>query len=117
MSHELIYKGHYNELVYRLSSTDIDGNVIYPDMEAITEMRLYFKGVFYSSEDYEEAFDWTTYASDHAVIFKFGLIEDIELGKDAAAEIIIIATDYPDPGIIWNTLALHVVELEETVSE
>lgn len=111
-TYEIVYKDFENELKYMLSSEDVDGNVTYPNMTAITSMSLFFKEKFYSSDDYADVFDWTTYAASYIVVLKLGMITDIDTGKDANAELIVYSSDYPE-GKVWGTLALNVVELVE----
>jgi hypothetical protein len=107
-----VYLGFDNELKVELSQTDVHGAVTYPNFAAITDMAIYYLEKFYNSTDNNGVFDWATYKDDHIVGIKFGLCDNLELGKDAAAELIVYDPSHPD-GIVWDTLALKVVELPD----
>jgi hypothetical protein len=110
----MVYLGFDNELKVELSQTDVDGVVSYPNFAAITKMSVFFLEKFYDSEDNAGVFDWVTYAADHIVGIKLGLCDTLVLGKDTAAELIVYDPSHPD-GIVWDTLAIKVVELVEPV--
>jgi hypothetical protein len=109
--YNVIYKGRDNTLALQLSSTDELGVVTYPDLaDSVTKIDLILKGYCYDSTDYPTAFNFATEGDLGILILKLGLITDLQVVKDSAAEIIIYDASNPE-GIVWGTLPIKVIQL------
>ena len=111
VTYNVVYKGRDNTLALQLSSTDELGVVTYPDLaDSVTNIDLILKGVCYSSSDYGTAFDFTTEGDLGILILKLGLIPDLQVVKDSAAEIITYDASNAE-GVVWGTIPIKVIEL------
>jgi len=112
VTYNTVYKGRNNSLSVRLSNTNELGVVSYPDLIAggITIAEILINGKYYCSDDYPLAFDFTTEGEDGIITMVLGIIPEIELVKDAKAEIITYDPSHPD-GMVWGTIAIQVIEL------
>jgi len=105
---ETFYIGKDNASKLLLSN---DG--VAQDISSLTKVEVRYDGTTYSSEDYADAFDWTTYGEDGYLILKMGLISAItESGMDIAAEIIAYDSDNIN-GIVWGTFEVEMKDLSE----
>lgn len=75
------------------------------EMGLITKVSLRYKGVYYSSEDYPDAFDTVTSASEGKVIIRAGLIP-LAVGSDVVE--LLIYDNYSTEGIMWTQIAVQV---------
>ena len=106
-----VYKNHDNILAVQLSSTNEAGVVTHPDLtDSVSKIEILIKGVYYDSEDFAEAFDFQSEGDVGIVKLKLGVMTDIAVVKDAAAELITYDSANPE-GIVWGTLPIKVIEL------
>lgn len=94
------YVGRDNEFTVTILS---DGAAF--DLAALTKVGIVFGGTEYDSDDYADAFDWTTGGTGE-ISFYLGKISTItEAAVDSKAEIILYSNDSPN-GIVWDTIHL-----------
>lgn len=107
-----VYKGRNNSLSIRVSNTDENGVVTYPDLitGGITMVEILINGKYYCSDDYPASFDFITEGEDGIITMVLGTIPELEVVKDAKAEIITYDPSHPD-GLVWGTIAIQVIQL------
>ena len=75
------------------------------EMGLITKVGLRYKGAYYNSEDYPDAFDLVTLASEGKVVIRAGLIP-LAVGSDAVE--LLIYDIFNVAGIMWMQIAMVV---------
>jgi hypothetical protein len=112
VTYNVVYKDRNNSLSVRLSNTNELGVVTYPDLitGGITKVEILINGKYYCSDDYPDSFDFITEGEDGIVTMVLGTIPEIELVKDAKAEIITYDPSHPG-GMVWGTIAIQVIQL------
>ena len=112
VTYNVVYKGRDNSLSIRLSSTNELGAVTYPDLVAggVTKVEVLFNGKYYCSTDYPSSFDFLTEGEDGIITMVLGTIPELEVVKDAKAEIITYDPSHPD-GMVWGVIPIQVIEL------
>lgn len=81
-----------------------------------TKIEILFLGNYYNSDEFPNAFDWTTQGASGIISFDLASITTLEAGRDKNAELIVYDGTNPD-GIVWGTFDLLVKELEGTLVE
>jgi len=108
MATEIIYKDRDNHVDLQLT---LDGVALTSEqMSAITKVEILFMGYYYDSENFPDAFDWDTRASEGTVGLHLSEIPTITTGRDENTELIVYDSVNTD-GIIWSTFDLQVKEL------
>ena len=112
VTYNVVYKGRNNSLSVRLSSTDESGVVAYPDLIAggVTKVEIVFNGKYYCSTDYPDSFDFITEGEDGIITMVLGTIPELEVVKDAKAEIITYDPSHGD-GLVWGIIPIQVILL------
>jgi hypothetical protein len=112
VTYNVVYKGRNNSLSVRLSSTDESGVVTYPDLVTggATKVEILFNGKYYCSEDYPDSFDFITEGEDGIITMILGTIPELEVVKDAKAEIITYDPSHVD-GLVWGVIPIQVILL------
>ena len=114
-TYSIIYKGRDNTISIQLASTDENGVVTHPDLvtSSVSTVELLIKGVFYSSDNYADAFDFTTEGAEGIITMKLGIIEELAVTKDSLAEIITYDPSHVE-GLVWGTIPIRIIELVGT---
>jgi len=112
VTYNVVYKGRNNSLSVRLSSTDESGVVTYPDLikGGITKVEILLNGKYYCSTDYPDSFDFMTEGEDGIITMVLGTIPELEVVKDAKAEIITYDPSHVD-GLVWGIIPIQVIQL------
>jgi len=78
------------------------------EMAAITKAEIKYNDIYYDSDNYPTAFDWSTLGDESKIIIKFGLIDlGDNLSKDRKSELIIYDADNIS-GVVWNQFIMIV---------
>ena len=101
----IVYKGYDNTFTVRCLEDKVP-----VDITAVTRATLLYKEVVIDSTTDPNSFDFDTYATDGDIVFKLGIISDIEVGRDSYAELVLYDAVNTE-GIFWGYLAIKVMEL------
>ncbi len=106
-----VYKGrdNYHEIVLQEEN---DAGEMVPltssQMATITKMEIHYKNAYYDSDDYPDAFDWSTHAAEGKAVLNIGSLS-LPVGKDPKTELIIYDPEHPD-GRVWTDFTMAVNE-------
>ena len=91
-----VWNGRANPIYIQLSKM---GSLLTADeMAAITKVEMKCANAFYSSEDFAECFDLTTFAAESKIMVKPGLL-GLPVGQDTVE--VIIYDSAKTEGIMW----------------
>jgi hypothetical protein len=102
----IFYKGYDNKKILQI----IEGGVPITGLAAVTKVKLLFRGKWYDSVEYADAFDWLSMAAQGKIIMQLGNIADIDAGKDNKAELILYDPQHAD-GQVVGEIPIKVIEL------
>jgi hypothetical protein len=107
---ETIYVDRDNKFSLLLKENDVA-----VDLTTVTKVGILFAENYYHSDNWPNAFDYSTRATGGIIIFDLASITStsFEAGRDRNTEVLIYDGTNPD-GIVWDTFDLWVKELEGT---
>lgn len=103
MENMVVWKDRANPIFIQLTQGGVA--LESDDIDLITKAELHYKGGYYSSTDYPDYFDLSTYKADGKIVIKPGLLP-LTVGNDAAELIIYDATN--TEGLFWMQIATQV---------
>lgn len=107
MATEVVYSGYDNPHKYILKEDEVA--LTSSQMSAITKVAVRFSGETYDSDDFPDAFDWSTERDTGTLSVKLGRL-GLPDGRDRKTELIIYDSVNTN-GIVWATLNLNVVTI------
>jgi hypothetical protein len=110
MSTETIYIDRDNKFDLLLKIDDVVA-----DLSNVTKIGLLFQENYYHSDNWPDAFDYSTQATAGIITFDMASLPatSFPAGRDKKTELIVYDSTNPQ-GIVWGTFDLHVKELEGT---
>jgi len=107
---ETIYANRDNKISLLLKADNVVA-----DLTTVNKVEILFSENYYDSDNWPDAFDYSTRATGGIIIFDLAAItaSAFEAGRDKKTELIIYDGTNPD-GIVWDQFDLTVKELEGT---